>query len=208
MPMFLKERKTWIGIVVLAAFVLIALAVYKPAHADTIKPAPVSRAEAEQLAPTSPWTACYAGASVGAVAGVHDAGYGLDGYQYGVIAGCDLQVNQIVLGARLSHDRKKVELGGTAIDANATAFGGRAGVLVAPSALLYGAVDRVQKLKIDGVGDTSGLKVGGGIEALMRQDVSVALEYGRATYEEIANAREHTVTGRIVYRFPVPGINR
>lgn len=209
MTRYLKSPTTWLVIVLATAFVLIGLAVYKPAHAaDKGKAPPVSRAEAEKIAPTSPWTAFYAGGSLGAVAGVHDAGYGLDGWQYGGIAGVDMQINQIVIGARVTHDRKKVEFGGTSIDANATAFGGRAGVLVAPSALAYGCVDRVQKLKIDGVGDTSGLKVCGGIEALMRNDVSVALEYGRATYEDLSDAREHTFTLRGVYRFQAPGINR
>ncbi len=207
MTRYLKDKRVWIGIVLILCVGMIA-AVGTAKAADKGKAPPVSRAEAERIAPVSPWTAFYAGGSLGVVAGVHDAGFGLDGWSYGGIVGADWQINQIVLGVRATHDRKKLELGGTAIDANSTAFGGRAGVLVAPSALVYGCVDRVQKLKIDGVGDTSGLNVCGGMEALVRGDLSVALEYGRATYEDISDAREHTVTLRGVYRFQVPGFNR
>ena len=58
------------------------------------------------------------------------------------------------------------------------------------------------------MGDTTGLAIGGGIETLLRPDVSVALEYRRSTFEDIDDARQHTVGVRLSYRLPVPGLSR
>ncbi len=200
----LSNRKFWAGLV-LSVALLMVLATY--AKAADKGGAPVTAAEAARLAPTNPWSACHAGVTIGVVAGVMDPIYGVDGYQYGGALGCDLQINQLVIGAFTDYSWKHVTAFGNGVDGNAWTFGGRAGFLVNSSTLLYGLVGRSQ-LRIDGMGETNGLAIGGGIETLLRPDVSVALEYRRSTYDDITDGREHTVGVRLSYRVPVAGFNK
>src|SRR5262245_53511969 len=52
----------------------------------------------EAFAPSASWTGCHVGGTIGMVAGVHDFGLGLDGYQGGFRMGCDVQLGRLVIG--------------------------------------------------------------------------------------------------------------
>lgn len=203
MPAFLKDRRTLVGIVLALAFVAIALAVFNgKAHAADKNAPPVTRTEAEQMFPTAPWTAVYAGVGIGTGALTSDFGIGVDGYQFSGRIGGDVQISRIVVGVLAQYGYDHVSLMGTTITPKEMLVAARAGVLVTDTALLYGLAGETWLNGVTGL-STQGLTVGGGIEVAMTKNWRLGLEYDHTVYDAISAAREQSVTGRLIFAFPV-----
>lgn len=165
-----------------------------------------TRAAAPAAAAEAPpsWSGVYGSVQTGVVAAVADPIYGVDGYSYGGRAGADLQIDRIVLGVLADYNWMHVTAFSTSVDATEWKVGGRAGLLLSSHTLAYGLVAR-SELDVDGMGKTQGLAIGGGIEAMMHKNWTARLEYLRTTYDDIGgDARSHSVTLGLAYRFPVP----
>lgn len=204
MSRFLKPALA--GLLTGAVFVAAIFVAIIPARAAD-KGAPVTRAEAAKLAPVNPWSACYAGVAIGAVAGVMDPIYGVDGYAFAGFGGCDIQMGRIVIGATVDYGQMHVTAFGATEEAKHLSFGGRAGVLPTDNTLLYAKLAR-PRLTFDG-DNTNGIGVGGGIDTMLAPNWMLRLEYTRETFDDLPNARAHVIWAGIAYKFdkfPVSGI--
>lgn len=202
MPSFLKDRKVWIGVVLGLAAIAIFLVVNQKAHAADKNAPPVTRAEAEQMFPVAPWTAVYAGIGVGTGALTSDFGIGVDGYQFNGRIGGDVQIDRIVIGILAQYGYDHVSLFGSTINPKETLLAARGGVLVTNQALLYGLVGETWLNGVSGL-STHGLTTGGGIEVAITKNWRVGMEYDHTVFDAISAAREQTVTGRLIFAFPV-----
>jgi opacity protein-like surface antigen len=199
MSRFLKPALA--GFLTAAVFVAAIFVAIIPANAAD--KGGITRAEAEKLAPVSPWTACYAGVSIGAVAGVMDPIFGVDGYSFGGFGGCDIQMGRIVIGATVDYSQMHVTAFGATEEAKHLSFGGRAGVLPTDNTLLYAKLAR-PRLTMDG-DNTNGLAVGAGIDTMLAPNWMLRFEYSRETFDDIPDARAHVIWAGIAYKIPVSG---
>ena len=148
------------------------------------------------------WTGLYVGGNAGVVSGVSDWGAGVDGYSGGAQIGALMQIGRLIAGVEASYDWKKVSFAGNNIDAKQWDVSGRLGALVTDHTMLYGKLSR-PTLSVDGLGDSAGIGIGGGLEAMIAKNWSLAGEYMRETYDKIPNARAHEVSLRVNYHIPV-----
>ncbi len=181
MPTFLKDRKTWIGIVLVDAFVLFALAVYKPAYAadppTRAKPAAVAAAPAESV---PSWTGFGFDVHGSLATGTADFGIPVNVSIDGQAAGASLYYNHrlgtaLVVGLDVGYDRVWGDLHAYGIDA-AWTIGVRAGLLPTANTLIYA---RGEWLRAQGNGGhLDGYGIGAGIETrIAGTPASIALEY-------------------------------
>ncbi len=200
------RRRALLGAVLVTCAAMVAATWAK---ADTIPsrtaaPSTVTRAEAAKLVPYPSWTGCYAGGALKHVNGTTDSwGVGVDGYAMGGIVGCDLQIGNIVLGGFGDYDWGHVsQFGG--ISYKEWSFGGRAGVVVAPTVLIYALANRPQ-IQYSG-NSFNGLGVGGGVEVQLTKNWATALEYRHETFDTIAPVNVHvdTIGARLTFRVDVP----
>jgi opacity protein-like surface antigen len=204
---FLKENKLLAGVIT----VLVALAIFMFAHskgwaADKGGPIPgVSRAEAEQMFPTAPWTAFYVSAGVVTGSLTSDYGIGVDGWGINGRAGADVQLDKLVFGGfcDAQWDHVNTSFLGTTVSAQEYGCGARAGVLPTPSTLVYGLVGYKWLYLSNNLGNTKGIDVGGGIETAVTKHWRLALEYNHIEWDALSAAREQTVMGRVIFAFPV-----
>ena len=186
---------TAIGAAALIGAMLIAINI---GHAADLGGKPVSRAEAE-AATTSPWTGFYAGLGIGAVAGVMDPIFGVDGYQYGAVVGYNQQIGRLIVGARVGYDQKHVTAFGSDVSAKEWYYGGIVGFALNNATMAYALAEQPH-MTVMGM-DTTGLTVGGGLATLLHKDWDLALEYKHETFKDIPNAREHVIGTRLSYHF-------
>ena len=199
----LKYRLIWGVGIVLAIVLLTAIANPQQARAETAKKKTPSIAAAAQTSAT-PWTGCYLGVNLGyAVQTSHakddqgpvtfDVATASDGFTYGGLGGCDLQIQRIVVGLMGSYDKVytgdkiNIPIGGGVvgdIGINSMYFlGGRTGFLATPKVLVYGLAGKTwvqSNLSLGASGEASdmgGLTLGGGIEAKADSGWSLVLEY-------------------------------
>jgi outer membrane immunogenic protein len=163
------------------------------------------------------WTNCRVGGTAGMTATVTELtatspffpggsvgldGFGTDGADIGVLAGCDLQVgDRFVVGAFADWVHRDHEFSITATDGvdslklatpfgNQWTIGARAGVLTTPTTLVYGLVGYTEAeggdigLSFNGtsvgsvsLGDLKGWTVGGGVETEVLKNLVLGLEY-------------------------------
>ncbi len=199
MTAYLKDRRVWVGIVLVVCAGMIAAVASTAKAAD--KNAPVTRAEAEQMFPAAPWTAIYGGLGIGTGALTSDFGFGIDGYQFSGRVGGDIQINRIVIGILAQYGYDHATVFGTSFNPKEALVAARAGVLLSDNVLAYGLVGETW-LTVNGF-NTHGLTTGGGLEVAMTKNWRVGLEYDHTTYDAIAAAREQSVTARLIFAFPV-----
>lgn len=166
------------------------------------------------------WTGCYLGAHGGLAASnlntdltlvgtgslLNIDGLSASGGMYGVHVGCDYKMNQFVIGAfadyswydadfNVSSPLLGVAILNTGLDSS-WSVGGRAGMLVSKSTLVYGLLawsqmDMKPITTFGGVGptltlgSTDGIAVGGGIETELMPNVRLKLEYRYSMYDKI-----------------------
>ena len=171
----------------------------------------------DEAAPASaPAAAPFTGAHVEAIAGYDE------GLVYGVGAGYDHQIGTLVLGAQaeLTDSTDKACVNGLFVAADRFCarsgrniyVGGRIGVAVAPSTLLYGKVGysnlRITtdyKTATGGPasfhtgGDLDGIRVGAGLEQKIGSSAFIRGEYRYSDYE--SGSRSHDGTVAIGFRF-------
>jgi outer membrane immunogenic protein len=145
-----------------------------------------------------------------------------DGFAYGVAAGYDFQVGRAVLGAEgeWSDSTSKSCVNGFTIANDRLCagtgrdlyVGGRVGVAVAPSTLLYakaGYTNAQVRLRYTGVTggpdsfrdheNLDGVRVGAGIEQKLTRTAYVKAEYRYSNYEQ--GVERHQVLGGVGVRF-------
>ncbi len=197
------DRYRMVLVVLVVALAALAIFVTTKAHAADKNAPPVTRAEAEQMFPVAPWTAVYAGIGVGTGALTSDFGIGVDGYQFSGRVGGDVQIDRIVIGILAQYGYDHVSLFGTTLNPKETLVAARGGVLMTNQALLYGLVGETWLNGVSGL-STHGLTTGGGIEVAVTKNWRLGMEYDHTVYDAISAAREQTVTGRLIFAFPVP----
>ena len=136
-------------------------------------------------------------------------GLSADGHVLAIGAGCDYQLDRIVVGLFGDYDFGKTEFQTTAtlggLNAGITAavrdswtIGGRAGFLTTPDTLLYGLVGWTNartddialttnagfNLALD-PGKLDGMTVGGGIETRLSKNISAKLEYRYTQFDRV-----------------------
>jgi hypothetical protein len=205
----LKDKRTWIGIVLALAVIAIGLVATR-AHAADKGGAPAKKAD-DALpylkAPTS-WTGCYVGPTVKKDVGTADPIFGVDGYAMGVAGGCDMKLpgTSIVIGALADYDWQHFsQFGGQS--AREWSFGGRVGFVPtqADNTLIYGVLTRPQ-LQIMNT-TANGIGYGAGIETQLTRFLSAGLEWRHNDFSDLLpgmNAREDTFGARLMLRADVP----
>lgn len=183
-----------------AAALIGAMLIAVPPSYSADKGGIVTRAEAEQMFPTNPWTAIYAGVGVGTGALTSDFGGGVDGIQFSGRIGGDVQISRILFGVLA--DYRYDHISTTFFTANPTEWmlAARAGILVSDHVLAYGLIGE-NWLKVNGM-HTQGLAAGGGLEVAVTKNWRLGMEYLHVTYDDIPSAREQTVTARLIFAFP------
>lgn len=161
----LKDRKTWLGIVLSLAFAMILVTLYSPTKAK---------------AGTS-WTGCGAGihgALVTGNAAFGNAHVGQNGESGGVSVFCDYQMQALVAGLFVEGDAIWGDLHTSAKVNYDLTVGGRLGVLASQQALLYGAGQFTRIYTSNGINDLDSVGLGGGIEVKIKgTPASVDLRY-------------------------------
>ncbi len=181
-------RKNFLLYAAIGALALIGATIYATGYAKAAdKGGIVTRAEAEQMFPTNPWTAIYGS---------------VDGYQFSGRLGGDVQINRIVLGILAQYGYDHVSLFGSTINPKEVLVAARAGVLITDTALLYGLAGETWLSGVSGL-STHGLTTGGGLEVAMTRNWRVGLEYNHTTYDALSTAQEQSVTARVIFAFPV-----
>lgn len=189
-------------LIALAAMAGSILVIQPSFAADKGGPIPgVSRAEAEQMFPSKPWTAFYVSAGVGTGALTSDFGGGVDGWFVGARAGGDVQIDKLVIGGFCDGQWDHVNLG--TITAQEYGCGARAGFLVSPSTLVYGLVEQKWLYISNNLGNTKGIDVGGGMEVALTPHWRLGMEYNHVNWDKFTAAREQTVMARLIFALPV-----
>ena len=165
------------------------------------------------------WTGCYVGAGLGYSSTVTDAelglgpaaltidGLGADGAQYGVLAGCDVRMDRIVVGLMGDytwHEDSEFDIGISAPGFSSSiasmsiedewTIAARAGFLITPDVLAYGLVGYTEastsdldidiaSVSFDGT-DPSGIVWGAGMEASLGNGWFVRGEYRYSDFDE------------------------
>jgi opacity protein-like surface antigen len=158
------------------------------------------------------WTGIHAGIQAGATAATTDlAPLGIDGYFYGGRIGADAQLgaSPLVVGVFGDFNRTTLDVAGFSTDATSWMVAMRAGVAVGRGGgtLLYGVVGRKEANLSDFDMKLKGIHLGGGLETMVHQNWSIAVEYGRTAYDTM-DIVEHTAGARLSYRFPVKALNQ
>lgn len=196
------DRYRMVLVVLVVALAALAIFVTTKAHAADKNAPPVTRAEAEQMFPTAPWTAVYAGIGIGTGALTTDYGVGVDGYQFSGRIGGDVQISRIVVGVLAQYGYDHVSLLGASLDPKEVLVAARAGVLLTDNVLAYGLAGETW-LSVSGM-NTHGLTTGGGLEVAMTKNWRLGLEYDHTTYDAIAASREQVIRASLIFAFPVP----
>lgn len=173
------------------------------------------------------------------------------GGNIGLHAGCDMQVQQLVFGAFGDYNwlSQSMEVkspllgtipGGAALNPLAKidldtmwTVGGRAGLLVSPSTLVYGLVgwSRMDTSDLTVLGTTGGSftvptlegwTFGGGVSVEIAQNIRLGAEYRYTRFDRVdiplfaaggnsiglgIQPDMHTAMARLSYRFAIPGMN-
>lgn len=161
----------------------------------------VTRAEAEQMFPTNPWTAVYASAGIVTGSLTSDFGVGVDGWGVSGRVGADVQIAKLLIGFLGDFQWDHVNLAGANLSAKEYGGAARAGFLATENVLIYGLVGE-KWLSVAGA-NTQGLWTGGGVEVAVTKNWRLGMEYGHQTWDAIPAAREQTVQGRLIFAFPV-----
>lgn len=189
----------------------------------------------EADATTTRWTGCGVGVQAGYSATIVDVGFnvfktagafeglGADGATYGLKAGCDMQMDRIVIGAWgdyswfSSQDLSLTVSGLGSISAGFDqqwAAGARAGLLVTDRTLVYALVGYTDVRGASFVPDFSGMVYGGGIEIGLGNDLFGSLEYRYADLDKLTltsgpnsisfDPNMHQIRAGLTYRFSLP----
>ncbi len=194
-------RKNFLLYAAIGALALIGATIYATGYAKAAdKGGIVTRAEAEQMFPTNPWTAVYAGIGVGTGALTSDYGIGVDGIAFSGRVGADVQIGRILFGLLADARYDHVSTTYFSADPKEWMVAARAGVLVSDHVLAYGLVGE-NWLSVSGM-KTQGIALGGGLETAVTKNWRLGLEYLHVTYDDIPSAREQTVTARLIFAFP------
>ncbi len=175
---YLKDRRVWIGIVLVVCAGMIA-AVASTAKAETIPTKQAAKPAPAAPAAVSSWTGFGVDVHGSLPTAPADFGAPIDISMSGQMAGLGVYYNHqfgaIVLGLDAAYDRVWGDLHSYGVD-YAVSIGVRAGVLASSSTLIYA---RGEWLRAVGSGDhIDGWGLGGGIEVRIKDaPVSVALEY-------------------------------
>ncbi len=196
-------RKNFLLYAAIGALALIGATIYATGYAKAAdKGGIVTRAEAEQMFPTNPWTALYGSVGVGTGALTSDAmPIGIEGTAFSARIGGDVQISRILFGVFTNYQWDTVSVFGSSTHPTEWLIAARAGVLVTDSTLVYGLVGS-NKLSVSGM-DTRGVTVGGGIETALTKHWRLALEYDRTTYSDLPTFQEQVVTARLIFAIPV-----
>jgi outer membrane immunogenic protein len=156
------------------------------------------------LAPATSWTGCYGGGTGGYAVSTSSLSAAYEGWEFwsvddlagkgatlGVIGGCDLQLNRVVVGAwgdytwHIDHEAKTELL--QAISLNGVldtqwAVGGRAGVLLNDATLVYASLGYTEA---EGADITAkGIVYGGGVEVQLGAGFAIRGEYRYSDLDE------------------------
>lgn len=162
------------------------------------------------------WSGCYAGAAGSYNAATFEDTLGSEGPGISGLIGCDGRINKFVLGAYAEYGWKQFEWASKVdVDVKSWVLGGRAGVLVSDTALLFvslgytqGEADVSTPLG-SGSADLSGYVLGGGAELDLSHGFFIRPEYRLTTYNEIEDesidATVHEGRIALVYKFNFGG---
>ncbi len=162
----------------------------------------VTRAEAEQMFPTQPWTAIYGAVGAGVGTLTSDAvPFGVEGTKFSARIGADVQISRILFGVLTDYSWDRVSGFGSSVSPKEWLLAVRGGVLVTNDALIYGLVGS-NRLSISGM-DTRGVLFGGGAEIAITKNWRLSLEYNQVSYDDLPTFTERTTTARLIFAFPV-----
>ena len=149
------------------------------------------------------------GFHVEAITGYDHVEDGDDGILYGIGAGYDFRIDDVVLGieAEALESTAGECAGGTCVDAGRDLYiGGRIGGVVADSVLLYAKAGYTNARVVATTGNTTvganldGLRIGGGVEyRFSNSPLSLRAEYRYSNYE--AGVDRHQGVLGLAYRF-------
>lgn len=178
------------------------------------------------------WSGCYGGAAIGYASTVTDidfdiggftgsaTGLGTDGTVASLRAGCDMQMDLVVIGAwgdySWLHDHEQsiaiTGLGSAAVGLDTMwAAGARAGVTVGNNALVYVLLGYGEAHGTGGLPSLDGLVYGGGMELILGHGFTGSLEYRYADLDTLTisgggdsisfDPSMHMVRAGLNYRF-------
>lgn len=182
------------------------------------------------------WTGCYGGAALGYASTVTDIGFdisgftgsatglGTDGTVASLRAGCDYQMDRVVIGAWgdyswLQDHEQSISiagLGSAAVGLDTMwAAGARAGVTVGKDTLIYALIGYTEAHGTGGLPNLDGLVYGGGIEVALGGGFTTSLEYRYADLDKLVltdggdtltfDPGMHMVRAGLTYRFSFDG---
>jgi len=129
----------------------------------------------------------------------------LDGFLFGASLGWDGQSSNVVYGveAEITESTGKISGGGVSVSASRDLYAGvRLGFVAGDSALIYakgGYTNARYKATGVGGGNADGLRVGGGVDFKVSENVFIRGEYRYSNYE--AGVDRHQVVGGLGFAF-------
>jgi len=178
-------------------------------------------------AASASWTGCRVGVFAGmaaatsdvAISGVSLVDFGTDGPQGGVVAGCDLQLDRVVIGGFVDYalqDREFDIIGvGLAKTEGQWSIGARAGLTMTPTTAVFLTAGYTEAKSDDilELGDLKGWFVGGTFETEVIKNIFLSADYRYEMFDDrtlfgipelTTETTAHVARIGVSYKFSVP----